>query len=100
MRISECLTGSYITCIYDDGWLIGNLIKVSDQNQDPQVKFMANSLNNNFNWSLKDDICWVPVSHVLCNVIPLSVQSAGTNGYCLSNSEFNKVIHLCDKFAA
>ena len=52
---------------------------------------MVNSLNNNFNWSLRDDICWVPVSHVLCTYISLNVQSGSTHGYFLSNSEFNKV---------
>ena len=50
---------------------------------------MSKSLNNNFNWPLRDDICWVPVSHILCLLFDyITLQSAGTDGYCLSNSEF------------
>ena len=100
MGISDCLPGSYAACIYDDGWFIGNVIEVSDQNQDLQVKFMAKFLNNNFNWPLRDGICCVPVSHVLCTVISLSVQSAGAHGYRLSNNEFNKVRNQFDEFVA
>ena len=67
-----------LCCIYLCFWFIGNVI-------------MVNSLNNNFNWSLRDDICCVTVSHVLCTYISLNVQSGSTHGYFLSNSEFNKV---------
>ena len=49
---------------------------------------MPKSQNNNINWPLRDDICWVPVNHVLYPVILLSVQLADARGYCLSNSEF------------
>ena len=49
---------------------------------------MANSLNNNFNRPLRDE------------VIPLSVQSADTRGYFFSNKKFNEVINLCDEFVA
>ena len=90
----------YIACIYDDGWLNGNVIEVSDQNKDHRVKFVAKSLNNNFNWLQRDSICWVPVSHVLCTAILLDVQSAGTCGYCLSNSEFNEILNVFDEFVA
>ena len=100
MSISDCKLESYVACIHDDSWFIGNMTEVSDQHQDLQVKFMAKPLNNNFNWPLGDDIWWVPVSHVLSTVILLSVQLEGTNGYCLSNCEFNKVINLCDEFSA
>ena len=64
------------------------------------VKFMANFLNNNFNRPLRDDICLVPVSHASCTVISLNIQSASAHGYCLSNSEFNKVLNLFDEFVA
>ena len=64
LKISDCLPGGYTACIYDDGCFIGNVIEVSDQNQDLQAKFMAKSLKNNFNWPLRNDICWVSVSHL------------------------------------
>ena len=81
------LAGRYIACIYDDGWFIGNVIEVSDQNHYLGVK--SKSLNNNFNWPLRDHICKIPVTHVLCTVIWLSLKSAVSLVYCLSNSEFS-----------
>ena len=49
MNISDCLYGRYIACINNNGWFIGNVIEISDQNQEVHVKFMAKSLNNDFN---------------------------------------------------
>ena len=76
------------------------MIEISDQNQKLQVKFTAKSLNNNISWSQKDGICCVSVIHVLYTVIWLSIQLASACGYCLSNSKFNKVLNLFDKYVA
>ena len=51
-------------------------------------------------WPLKDCIYWASVNHILCTVISLNVQLAVACHYCLSNSEFNKVLNLFDEFAA
>ena len=90
MNISDCLPGSYIVCIYDDGWFTVNVwFEISDQNQDFQIKFIAKSLNDYFNWSQRENICWATVSPNLCTFISFSVPSTGPCGYCLTNSEFN-----------
>ena len=66
----------------------------------PSSKIYVKTPNNSFSWSLRDNTCWAAISHVFCTVISLSVQSAGTRDYCLSNSEFNKTLNLFDKFVA
>ena len=44
LTIYDCRTGRYVACIYDHVWFTGNVIEVSDQNQDLQVKFMAKQI--------------------------------------------------------
>ena len=36
----DVIPGSYVTCIYDSQWFIGNIVEVSDTNQDVYVEFM------------------------------------------------------------
>ena len=43
---------------------------------------------------------WTVISDVLCTFISLNVQSAAARGYCLSKTEFNKVLSLFDEFVA
>ena len=49
----------------------------SEEDQDDQVKFMMKSSQNHFNWPHRDDVCWVPVNHVLCLIETISVKFAG-----------------------
>ena len=43
---------------------------------------------------------WAAFSDVLYTFISLNVQSAAARGYCLSKTEFNKVLSLFDEFVA
>lgn len=96
----ECLPGKYVACIYDKHWFIGNVLLSSLEHQDIRVKFMMQSNNNHFNWPRKEDLCWVPINHVLCLIKTISAQSADARGYYLSETEFNTVLELFEKFSS
>ena len=71
----------------------------SEEDQDGQVKFMMMSAQNHINWPRRDDVCWVPVNHVLCLIETASAQSAGARGYCLSEKEFDNILKLFENFS-
>ena len=71
----------------------------SEEDQDVQVKFMMKSAQNHFNWPRRDDVCWVPVNHVLCLIETASAQSAGARGYCLSEKEFDNILKLFENLS-
>ena len=50
---------------------------------------MMNATQNYFNWPHRDDVCWVPVNHVLCLIETVSFQSAGAPRYCFSEKGFD-----------
>ena len=72
----DVIPGSYVVCIYDSQWFIGNIVEVSDTNQDVYVKFMKQN-GKSFLWPKHDDYCWVPLFHILLKVHTLEVQSRG-----------------------
>ena len=69
--------GKCIACVIDKEWFLGIILMSSEEDQDVQVKFMMKFSQNHFNWPHRDDVCWVPVNHVLYLIETISVQSAG-----------------------
>ena len=71
--------GQYITCMYDQHWWLGVIIASSQDSEDEvHVKFMhPHGPAMSFRWPIRDDLCWVPIPHVLCTVSP---PSTGTSG--------------------
>ena len=69
------------------------------KDQDVHVKFMMKSIQNHLNQPCRDDVCSVPVSHVLCLIETVSAHSAGAHGYCLSEKEFDNILKLSENFS-
>nr|XP_047134910.1 uncharacterized protein LOC124812388 [Hydra vulgaris] len=54
-----------------------------------------NSSEKMYDWCrLREDICWVPITHVLCKISSLKVRSAIGSCYELSAHEKTKILHL------
>ena len=91
--------GAYVACIYDKNWFIGNVIEASEENEDIRVNFMKRSASaTTFTWPQREDICWVPVTHILCTVTSLKVQSAAGRCYDISNMEHQHILSQFQKF--
>ena len=97
--MDNCQPGKYNAHVYDKEWFLGIILMISEENQDVQVKFMMKSAENHFNWPRRDDVCWVPVNHVLCLIETVSAQSSGACGYCLSEKGFDNILKLFENFS-
>ena len=91
--------GQYITCMYDQHWWLGVIIASSSDSEDEvHVKFMhPHGPATSFSWPIRDDLCWVPIPHVLCIVSP---PSTGTSGrmYVLPSEITELVSQKCETF--
>ena len=70
--------GQYVACLYDQKWYIGIALQDGEEDDEFQVKFMLpNGPSNYFQWPCKDDVCWVPKSHLLCTISAPTTTSLG-----------------------
>ena len=85
---SQCSTqlqimnpGQYIACMYDGHWWLGNIITCGSESEPNEIhisKFMhQHGPAASFSWPIRDDVCWVPIPHVLCTVSPPSTTMSG-----------------------
>ena len=51
-----------------------------------------NIKTNSFSWPVHDDICWIPVSNILCGINTFLPQSVVGRVYSVSTEEYNKII--------
>lgn len=72
--------GQYVACIYETKWWIGNVCKVSIEEQDAQISFMhPNGPCTTFYWPKQRDVCWVPEKHIISITAPPIASSLGRN---------------------
>ena len=58
---------SYICCVYDSNWWIGLVVEIDFLENDICINFLhPHGPYKYFYWPLHEDLCWVPLSHVLC----------------------------------
>ena len=69
---------SYVCCVYDFQWWIGLLIKINYHENDLQINFLhpCGPFNWYFYWPSHEDVCWVPLSHILCKILQPKLASA------------------------
>jgi hypothetical protein len=76
--LHDISAGKYVTCVYEDKWWVGYILQTSDVQHDVQVKFMYPcGPSVSFKWPASDDICWVPMSKVICSIPAPSTTSGG-----------------------
>ena len=82
---------SYVACVYEHNWWVGQIIQQDDQNEDVEVRLMhpKEPATSIFFWPTCDDKCWVPLPHVL---LKLTVPTT-RNGrmYEFSGDEINNL---------
>ena len=69
-KISQDFTAlQYVACIYKiEGW-IGIILEVDKEKGDARTNFMhPHGPSRSFHWPRVDDICWVPITHLLCAI--------------------------------
>ena len=69
LQLESITPGSFYACRYENDWYFGIANFVSTENQDVNVKFLhPKGPAIQFFWPSRDDICWNPISNVICNV--------------------------------
>jgi len=86
--------GQYVACIYDADWHIGNIVDRSDSNHDVLVNFMLQKDNKRFAWPSREDRCWIPFLHVLCNISSPEVEGASARQYKICEKDYDRVVYL------
>ena len=88
--MSRIIPGSYYACRYDSDWYFGIVNYVSVEHLDVNVKFLhPKGPATKFFWPSRDDVCWIPINYVICQVEP---PSAGSTARFYSFDD-NDVIH-------
>ena len=56
----------FVSCLYENTWWIGLVMEIDNELTDVCVKFMhPHGPARSFHWPDRDDICWVPILHIL-----------------------------------
>jgi len=80
---------SYITCIYNAFWWVGLVTDVDSEEGDVQVTFMhPHGPRKTFNWPQHDDIVYVSVKNVICQIEPPTTSTGRT--YTITDNDFTK----------
>lgn len=91
--------GTYVACMYDDDWFIGNIVECSEENQDVYIRFMRRS-NLTLTWppdSRKEE-CWVPYVHLICPIQVPDVLGRGARQYRLAADDLDRIQSLLPRF--
>ena len=81
--------------MYDDDRSIGMVhlnIKMSISN------FQKKSISNNFSWPLRLDVCWIPITDIICKIESLKTQENTATNYKITQKELNKITNLFINF--
>ncbi len=64
-----------MSCLYEQKWWTGIATEIDADESDVQVKFMhPNGPVKSFHWPQTDDICWVPLTHILLKIkVPVTI---------------------------
>ena len=61
------VSGTYVACIYDNYWWIGNIRNVCEEEDDVEITFMhPHGPSESFKWPRREDNCCVPIIHIIC----------------------------------
>ena len=69
LKIEDIAPGSFYVCQYENDWYFGIASFVSMENQDLNIKFLQpKGPAVQFFWPTRNDICWIPISNVICKL--------------------------------
>ena len=71
LKIEDRAPVSFYACQYENGWYLSIASFASMENQDLNIKFLhPKGPAVLFFWPSRDEICWIPISNVICKVQP------------------------------
>ena len=80
MDLNDITPGSYYACKYDNNFYFCIVSYASMEHCDVNMKFMhPNTPAKKLFWPDCEDVCWIPLNHMVCRVKPPS--SGGTAQY-------------------
>lgn len=95
----DCLQpGSYVACIYDNKWYVGNIVERNETEQDLLIKFMRRSDDRTLSWPTRTDECYIPVLDIICSIDVPVVMGASARLYQLSQKDYNKILQLMESW--
>ena len=95
ISLNDIKPGQYYVYMYDDDRSIGIVhlnIKMSISN------FQKKSISNNFSWPLRLDVCWIPITDIICKIESLKTQENTATNYKITQKELNKITNLFINF--
>ena len=93
VRVNDCKPGCFVACLYDGFWWIGLILAVDEPHMEIKAKFMhPHGPTNAFFWPRQKDICWVPISNILCLITTPSTECG--RWYTLIDSDINSICKL------
>ena len=83
INIEEVIPRKFYACRYENDWYFGIANYVSIETNDVDVKFMhPKRPASKFFWPSRDDVCWISVENLICEVS--SLQASTTGRFCVS----------------
>ena len=92
--------GQYVSAVYDRSWYVGIIMDISEENSDILINFMSHDdrVPPSFKWPRRRDECWVPNSHMLCQVDAPHTATSG-RVYRLCDDQVTEIQQRFQKFA-
>ena len=92
MDLNDITPGSYYACKYDKDFYFCIVNYVSMEPGDANVKFMhPKAPANKFFWPDHEDVCWIPLNHMICRVKPPSSGSTAQY-YSFDEADIDQVL--------
>lgn len=95
LKINE--VSGYITIVYDNNWWLAYVLEKKESKEEVNVSFLHPAgPSTNFSYPRLQDILWLPVTHVLCKVNPVTPTG---RTYNLSEKELHQTTEAFKDFS-
>ncbi|GBL84422.1 hypothetical protein AVEN_66656-1 [Araneus ventricosus] len=79
VKMQDLYPGCFVGCIYDNLWYFGMVSEVNAEEEDVTVKFLhPNGPSLSFFWPNREDVCAVPIPHIIAIVKPPKTMTGRT----------------------
>ena len=95
----EVTVSQFVCCVYEQATWIGVVCEVDQENEDVLVKFLHPRFPSpSFHWPSRNDMCWVPNIHLLCNIsVPTTVTG---RQYTVDENDIENIQYSWSTFSA
>ena len=79
--LREVKLSEFVSCIYDECPWIGVVEEIDVTSKDVLIKFLHPS--RSYHWPSREDLCWVPNTHILCSIKTPTTATWRRNQICV-----------------